>query len=95
METPEPVDNTASQEFLEGKLEGYFETHELIFDAILRLKQSLNDTWEIENHEAYQTDGREDKHAFAHNTLSVLGELFIDEYDSEVSRIKNQIEISE
>jgi len=75
----------------EAKLEGFYESYEILFDAIKRLKTSLNDYAAIEHQDFLPKDG-EHKIAFAHNTLTVLEDLFIDAYDQKIEPLKWELE---
>jgi len=74
----------------EAKLEGFYESHEILFDAIKRLKTSLNDYASIEYQDFVPPEG--DKIAFAYNTLTALEDLFIDAYDQKIEPLRWEIE---
>ena len=75
----------------EAKLEGYFECSQILFDAIRRLKTSLNDYAAIEYQEFIPSKS-EDRTTFAHNTLTVLEDLFLEEYDRKIEPMKWELE---
>ena len=75
----------------EAKLEGFYESYEILFDAIKRLKTSLNDYAAIEYQDFIPKEGQ-DKVSFAHNTLTVLEELFMDAYDQKINPLKWELE---
>ena len=75
----------------EAKLEGYFECSQILFDAIRRLKTSLNDYAAIEYQEFIPSKS-EDRTTFAHNTLTVLEDLFLEAYDQRIDAIKLELE---
>lgn len=79
------------KELLESRLEGFYESHEILFDAIQRLKAGLNIYSAIEYQDFIPKDGQ-DKITFAHNTLTVLEDLFIDAYDQKIEPLKWEIE---
>ena len=75
----------------EAKLEGFYESYDVFFNAINRLKTSLNDYAAIEYQDFLPKEGQ-DKVGFAHNTLTVLEELFLDVYDQKISAIKMELD---
>jgi hypothetical protein len=75
----------------EAKLEGFYESCTILLDAIKRLKTSLNDYAAIEYQDVYPK-ANEDKVTFAHNTLTVLEELFLDAYDQKINPLKWELE---
>jgi hypothetical protein len=75
----------------EAKLEGFYESCEVFFYAVKRLKTSLNDYAAIEYQDFLPKDGQ-DKVTFAHNTLTVLEELFLEAYDQRIDAIKLELE---
>jgi len=74
----------------EAKLEGFYESCEVFLYAVKRLKTSLNDYAAIEYQDVYPR-ASEDKVTFAHNTLTVLEELFLDAYDQRIDAIKLEL----
>jgi hypothetical protein len=79
------------KELLEAKLEGFYQSYDIVADAITRLKTSLNDYAAIEYQDFVPKDGQ-DKVSFANNTLTVLEELFMDAYDQKISPLKWELE---
>jgi hypothetical protein len=79
------------KEILEAKLEGFYESNNILFDAIVRLKTSLNDYAAIEYQDFLPKEGQ-DRVTFAHNTLTVLEELFLDAYDRKIEPLKWELE---
>ncbi len=79
------------KELLEAQLEGFYESYNIVADAIVRLKTSLNDYAAIEYQDFIPKDGQ-DKVSFAHNTLTVLEELFMDAYDQKINPLKWELE---
>jgi hypothetical protein len=79
------------KELLEAKLEGFYQSYDIVADAITRLKTSLNDYAAIEYQDFVPKDGQ-DKVSFAHNTLTVLEELFMDAYDQKINPLKWELE---
>ena len=79
------------KELIEAQLEGFYESYNIMADAIVRLKTSLNDYAAIEYQDVYPK-ANEDKVTFAHNTLTVLEELFMDAYDQKISPLKWELE---
>jgi hypothetical protein len=75
----------------EAKLEGFYESCDIFLDAIKRLKTSLNDYAAIEYQDVYPKKN-EDRVTFAHNTLTVLEELFLDAYDQKINPLKLELE---
>jgi len=75
----------------EAKLEGFYESCEVFLYAVKRLKTSLNDYAAIEYQDFLPKDGQ-DKVTFAHNTLTVLEELFLEAYDQRIDAIKLELE---
>jgi hypothetical protein len=75
----------------EEKLEGFYESCEVFLYAVKRLKTSLNDYAAIEYQDFLPKDGQ-DKVTFAHNTLTVLEELFLEAYDQRIDAIKLELE---
>jgi hypothetical protein len=75
----------------EAKLEGFYESCDVFLNAISRLKTSLNDYAAIEYQDFYPKK-ENDKVAFAHNTLTVLEELFLDAYDQKINSLKLELE---
>jgi hypothetical protein len=75
----------------ESKLEGFYESYDVLFNAINRLKTSLNDYASIEYQDVYPPKDN-DKVTFAHNTLTVLEELFMDAYDQKIAAIKLELD---
>jgi hypothetical protein len=71
----------------EAKLEGFYESYDVFHHAIDRLKTSLNDYAAIEYQDFYPKK-HNDKVAFAHNTLAVLEELFMDAYNQKIDPLK-------
>jgi hypothetical protein len=74
----------------EAKLEGFYESCDIFLDAIKRLKTSLNDYAAIEYQDFLPKDG--DRVTFAHNTLTVLEELFLDAYGQRISPLKLELD---
>jgi hypothetical protein len=79
------------KELLEAKLEGFYQSYDVVADAITRLKTSLNDYAAIEYQDVYPPKDN-DKVTFAHNTLTVLEELFMDAYDQKINPLKWELE---
>jgi hypothetical protein len=79
------------KELLEAKLEGFYQSYDIVADAITRLKTSLNDYAAIEYQEFLPKEGQ-DKTSFAHNTLTVFEELFMDAYDQKIGPLKWELE---
>jgi hypothetical protein len=75
----------------EAKLEGFYQSCEILLYAIKRLKTSLHDYATIEYQDFLPKEGQ-DKVTFAHNTLTVLEELFLDAYDQRIDAIKSELE---
>jgi hypothetical protein len=75
----------------EAKLEGLYESCDVFLNAIGRLKTSLNDYAAIEYQDVYPPKDN-DKVTFAHNTLTVLEELFMDAYDQKINLLKWELE---
>ena len=75
----------------EAKLEGFYESCDILLDAIKRLKTSLNDYAAIE-YQDFIPSKSEDRISFAHNTLTVLEELFMDAYDQKIGPLKWELE---
>jgi hypothetical protein len=75
----------------ESKLEGFYESYDVFLNAIGRLKTSLNDYAAIE-YQDFLPQKDKDKVTFAHNTLVVLEELFLDEYDQKIAAIKLELD---
>jgi hypothetical protein len=75
----------------EAKLEGLYESCDVFLNAIGRLKTSLNDYAAIE-YQDFLPQKDKDKVTFAHNTLTVLEELFMDEYDQKIAAIKLELD---
>jgi hypothetical protein len=75
----------------EAKLEGFYESCDVFLNAIGRLKTSLNDYAAIEYQDVYPPKDN-DKVTFAHNTLTVLEELFMDAYDQKINSLKWELE---
>jgi hypothetical protein len=75
----------------EAKLEGFYESCEIFLYAMKRLKDSLNDYAAIEYQE-FLPERDKDRVTFAHNTLTVFEQMFMDVYDERIDRIKSQIE---
>lgn len=67
----------------EAKLEGFYESYDVLLDVIKRLKTSLNDYYTIEYQDFLPNDGQ-DKTVFALKTLTFLEELFLDAYEEKV-----------
>lgn len=79
------------KELLEARLEGFYETNIILLDALARLKTSLNDYAAIEYQDFLPKEGR-DRVTFAHNTLTVLEELFLDQYDIQIQPLKWELD---
>ena len=79
------------KELLEAKLEGFYQSCEILLYAIKRLKTSLNDYAAIEYQDVFPKKN-EDKVTFAHNTLTVLEDLFLEAYDQRIDAIKLELE---
>lgn len=79
------------ENYIEGKLSGMFHAYDA-FDVVMRkLKNSIDNVWMIHDHEDIVSKSAQEyknKLMFAHNTLSVLAEMFNDEYDSRLNEIK-------
>jgi hypothetical protein len=75
----------------EAKLEGFYESCDVFLNAIGRLKTSLNDYAAIE-YQDFLPQKDKDKVTFAHNTLTVLEELFMDAYDQKIAAIKLELD---
>jgi len=75
----------------EAKLEGFYESCEVFLYAVKRLKTSLNDYAAIEYQDVYPKKDN-DRVTFAHNTLTVLEELFLDAYDQKINPLKSELE---
>jgi hypothetical protein len=75
----------------EAKLEGFYESYDVFFSATNRLKTSLNDYAAIEYQDVHPPKDN-DKVTFAHNTLTVLEELFMDAYDQKINPLKWELE---
>jgi hypothetical protein len=75
----------------EAKLEGFYESCDIFLNAIKRLKTSLNDYAAIEYQDVYPKKNQ-DKVTFAHNTLTVLEDLFLEAYDQRIDAIKLELE---
>jgi hypothetical protein len=75
----------------EAKLEGFYESCDVFLNAISRLKTSLNDYAAIE-YQDFLPQKDKDKVTFAHNTLTVLEELFMDAYDQKIDSLKRELE---
>ena len=79
------------KELIEAQLEGFYESYNIVADAITRLKTSLNDYAAIEYQDFLPKEGQ-DKVSFAHNTLTVFEELFMDAYDQKINPLKWELE---
>jgi len=75
----------------EAKLEGFYESCDIFLDAIKRLKTSVHDYAASEYQDVYHKKN-EDEVTFAHNTLTVLEELFMDAYDQKINPLKWELE---
>ena len=76
----------------EAKLEGFYESCDIFLEAIKRLKTSLNDYAAIE-YQDFLPQKDKDKVTFAHNTLTVLEELFLGAYEQKIEPLKWEIEV--
>lgn len=83
--------NNNDESYLEGKLSGMFYAYEAFGDVMAKLKNSVDNVWMIHDQEDFVTktaQEQKEKLMFAHNALSVLAEMFGDEFDSRVNEIK-------
>jgi hypothetical protein len=77
-----------------GVLHGMYSCHNITADAISRLRKSLEDVWTIEwtgtvtpEKKAYM-----EKLNFALDTLTALADIFQDDYDVEIDKLKAKTE---
>jgi hypothetical protein len=80
-----------NKKYLEGKLEGMFSTYEAFDVVMVKLRNSIDNVWMIHDQDDFVSKSAQehkDKLMFAHNALSVLGEMFNDEYDSRLNEVK-------
>jgi hypothetical protein len=80
-----------NEQYLEGKLSGMFNTYEA-FDVVMsKLRSSIDNVWMIHDQEDLvkkSSEEHKDRLMFAQNALSVLREMFDDEYDSRLNEVK-------
>jgi hypothetical protein len=86
------MDKKSSDEsYLEGKLSGMFYAHEAFNVVMEKLLNSIDNVWMIHDQEDIVTTSvkeYKDKLMFAHSAISVLREMFGDEFDSRINEIK-------
>jgi hypothetical protein len=87
--------NNKDEVYLEGKLSGMFNAYEALADSMNKIKNSIDNVWMIHDQEDFvsaSVQEQKDRLMFARNALSVLEELFNDEYDSRLNEIKSGME---
>lgn len=91
--TLDEVDELTLKQFQEGQLQGMYKCHDAFSDSLVRLRQSLEDVWAIEYTGSITTakQARVDTLAFAINTLSTLEDMFQDEYDAKLDKMKYEL----
>lgn len=88
------MDEATLAQFNNGRLQGMYKCHEVFSDSVARLKQSLEDIWAIEYNGIVtpEKQAHVDKLTFAINTLITLDDMFQDEYDTQLSKLKRDTE---
>lgn len=91
--TLDDVDEMTLRQFQEGQLRGMYKCHDAFSDSLVRLRQSLEDVWAIEYTGPITAakQARVDTLAFAINTLSTLEDMFQDEYDAKLDKMKYEL----
>lgn len=87
--------NSNNESYLEGKLSGMFSAYEALADSMDKIKNSIDNVWMIHDQEDFisaSAQEQKDRLMFARNALSVLEEVFNDEYDSRLNEIKSGME---
>jgi aromatic ring-opening dioxygenase catalytic subunit (LigB family) len=80
-----------NETYLEGKLSGMFNAYEAFDVVMIKLKNSIDNVWMIHDQEDFTSKSAQEhkeKLMFAHGALSVLMEMFNDEYDSRLEEIR-------
>ena len=69
---------------------GMYECHDIVYDTIRRLQQSLDDMWAITTVGLMSADkkAQEEKIRFASDTLTTLADIFADAYDTRLDEMK-------
>lgn len=94
--TPDEVTNIENEAYNAGRISGFYECHDVVYDAISELRKSLEDVWSIECEHVYpkKTLPTEERLLFAINTLVHLEEVFQDRYDLGLEALKSEASIS-
>ena len=83
-----------NENYIGGKLSGMYQGYE-VFDTVFRkLRDSIDNIWMIyDEADSLDKSSEEQKQklAFAGHTLFVLGQMFQDEYDRQLDKIKAQV----
>ena len=87
--------SSSNESYLEGKLSGMFNAYEAMANSMDKIRSSIDNVWMIHDQEDFISDSvqeQKDRLMFARNTLSVLEEVFNDEYDFRLNEIKSGME---
>lgn len=92
--TLDEYDEATLKQFLGGQLNGMYQGYE-VFDTVFRkLRDSIDNVWMIyDEADSLDQSSEEQKQklAFARHTLFVLGQMFQDEYDMQLDKVKAQM----
>jgi hypothetical protein len=90
-EHEEEFDNSS---FDVGVLHGMYECHNITSDAISRLRKSLEDVWTIEWNGTVTPEKKAymEKLNFALDTLTAFADIFQDDYDVKLDKLKAKAE---
>lgn len=93
--TPDEVTNIENEAYNAGRISGFYECHDVAYEAIGELRKSLEDVWSIECENVYpkKNSPTEDRLLFAINTLVHLEEVFQDRYDMGLEILKSEASV--